>query len=192
MPLQLCETTLAVICQDGSVWTIGDCTTPIKHLHCAPARQLRDGDAQTAKDGKRKTMAVCTANGPTHMGVVLDNGDLLMRGEYKRGQLGRDPAWKQPEHPRRDITLSLQDVFVGEKVLQMACGSRHTAVVTSSRRIMTCGDNQFGQLGDRRPCPTSESTHRSPAWRHELDYVQLYPTDTVGVCQRVHVHSGLA
>jgi hypothetical protein len=33
MPLQLCETTLAVICQDGSLWTIGDCTPPIKHLH---------------------------------------------------------------------------------------------------------------------------------------------------------------
>ena len=178
MPLQLCETTLAVICQDGSLWTIGDCTPPIKHLHCAPARKLRDGDAQTAKDGKRKTMAVCAANGPAHMGVVLDNGELLMRGKYNRGQLGRDPAWEQPDHLLRDVTLSLRDVFVGEKVLQVACGSQHTVVVTSSRRIMTCGDNQFGQLGDRRPCPASEFTHRSPAWRHELDYVHLYPTDT--------------
>ena len=174
MPLQLCQSTLSVICQDGSVWTMGDRT----HLPCAPARKLRQGDAQTAKDGKRKTMAVCAANGPAHMGVVLDNGELLMRGEYKRGQLGLDPAWMQLDRGLGAIALSLQNVLVGEKVLQVACGAQHTAVVTSSQRIMTCGDNTFGQLGDRSPCPESEFTPRSPAWRHELDYVQLYPTDT--------------
>ena len=57
---KLCETTLTVICQDGSVWTMGDRT----RLPCAPARKLREADAQTAKDGKRKTMAVTPSRLP--------------------------------------------------------------------------------------------------------------------------------
>lgn len=44
-------------------------------------------------------------------------------------------------------------------VVSIECGGFHTVALTREGRLFVCGDNSFGQLGDGRKHPNSNSMH---------------------------------
>lgn len=78
--------------------------------------------------------------GSYHTAAVTGNGDLYTWGGGMYGKLGHgDEAGHAT--PKR------VEALVGATVAQIACGSRHTAIVTASGALYTWGDKENGVAG---------------------------------------------
>lgn len=87
--------------------------------------------------GQVVSMVTC---GSYHTAAVTGNGDLYTWGGGMYGKLGHgDEAGHST--PKR------VEALVGLAVSQIACGSRHTAIITSSGAIYTWGDKENGVAG---------------------------------------------
>mmetsp|Transcript_53125 Transcript_53125/g.60193 ORF Transcript_53125/g.60193 Transcript_53125/m.60193 type:complete len:609 (-) Transcript_53125:2595-4421(-) len=87
--------------------------------------------------GQVVSMVTC---GSYHTAAVTGNGDLYTWGGGMYGKLGHgDEAGHST--PKR------VDALIGLAVNQIACGSRHTAIITSSGAIYTWGDKENGVTG---------------------------------------------
>jgi alpha-tubulin suppressor-like RCC1 family protein len=82
------------------------------------------------------------AAGGSHTGIVTEAGDLLMCGLGSYGRLGLGD-----EEDRTTPTLVPRAEFGDEAVLMVACGTRHTAVVTEGGGVYTFGEGRWGRLG---------------------------------------------
>lgn len=78
--------------------------------------------------------------GSYHTAAVASNGDLFTWGGGMYGKLGHGDE-SGHSTPRRVEGL------VGLTVSQIACGSRHTAVLTSTGALYTWGDKENGVAG---------------------------------------------
>ena len=78
--------------------------------------------------------------GSYHTAAVTGNGDLYTWGGGMYGKLGHG---NEAGHS----TPKRVDALVGLAVSQIACGSRHTAIITSSGAIYTWGDKENGVTG---------------------------------------------
>eukprot|EP00536_Pseudo-nitzschia_multiseries_P017830 jgi/Psemu1/264537/estExt_Genewise1Plus.C_18540006 len=78
--------------------------------------------------------------GSYHTAAVAGNGDLYTWGGGMYGKLGHG---NEAGHS----TPKRVDALKGLTVSQIACGSRHTAIVTSSGAIYTWGDKENGVVG---------------------------------------------
>jgi len=78
--------------------------------------------------------------GSYHTAAVANNGDLYTWGGGMYGKLGHG---NETGHsiPRR------VEALVGTGVAQIACGSRHTAIITTSGALYTWGDKENGVAG---------------------------------------------
>lgn len=84
--------------------------------------------------------------GKTHVGAVTSYGRLFMWGNNNFGQIG-DGTLSLSIKPV-DITLMFNLEF-GEKIIMLDLGFSHSLAVTSSNRIFSWGNNEFGQLGNK-------------------------------------------
>jgi alpha-tubulin suppressor-like RCC1 family protein len=77
--------------------------------------------------------------GYKHVGVVTDEGQLLMAGNNKEGQLGIG----------NNISSArlIVNNYLTEKIEEVACGTNHTLVLTHSGKLFGFGTNMKGQLG---------------------------------------------
>ena len=50
----------------------------------------------------------------------------------------------------------------GSKLIQVACGRRHTVVLDEHGRIWTLGENKYGQLGRKTVDPPTSNTSTEP------------------------------
>tara|TARA_B100001142_G_scaffold325496_1_gene379190 strand:+ start:133 stop:1521 length:1389 start_codon:yes stop_codon:yes gene_type:complete len=82
------------------------------------------------------------AAGNDHTGIVTEAGDLLMCGLGGDGRLGLGE-----EETRATPTLVARTAFDCEAVLMVACGGKHTVVVTEGGGVYTFGKGGWGQLG---------------------------------------------
>ncbi|MBE36334.1 MAG: hypothetical protein CMI16_12400 [Opitutaceae bacterium] len=82
------------------------------------------------------------AAGYNHTGIVTEAGDLFMCGAGENGRLGLGD-----KDNRTTPTLVARAEFDGEAVLMVACGERHTAVLTEGGVVYTFGEGDYGQLG---------------------------------------------
>ena len=87
--------------------------------------------------GQVVSMVTC---GSYHTAAVTGNGDLYTWGGGMYGKLGHG---NEAGHS----TPKRVDALVGLAVSQIACGSRHTAIITSSGAIYTWGDKENGVTG---------------------------------------------
>ncbi|KAG7338173.1 regulator of chromosome condensation RCC1 repeat protein [Nitzschia inconspicua] len=78
--------------------------------------------------------------GSYHTAAVTGNGDLYTWGGGMYGKLGHG---NEAGHS----TPKRVEALVGLNVSQIACGSRHTAIITSSGAIYTWGDKENGVAG---------------------------------------------
>lgn len=89
-------------------------------------------------------------------------------GTKNDGQLGLGQGKDESLSPR-EVTLPLE---CDERVVDAAAGCYHSAVLTSHRRVMTFGLNNYGQLG--RSGITTGPVPRSPAGSAEVDTLNNY------------------
>lgn len=84
------------------------------------------------------------ACGSTHSAAVTDSGQLYTWGFNSFGQLGVGNC--------KHETIPRLVTFPSEKlrVSGVACGAYHTLILMTNGELMSCGRNEFGQLG----CPS--------------------------------------
>jgi alpha-tubulin suppressor-like RCC1 family protein len=80
------------------------------------------------------------AAGLAHTAAVSDTGELMTCGKAAHGRLGRGAA-------TTDIGLVGPVLGIPRRVVRVACGGFHTAVLSSAREVYTFGRNDQGQLG---------------------------------------------
>ncbi|GAY36554.1 hypothetical protein CUMW_022910 [Citrus unshiu] len=90
------------------------------------------------------------ALGWNHALVLTGDGEVLMLGGSHHGMLS-DPERVISTRP---LSVALEKVsnLDGVKVIQIAAGAEHSAVVTENRAIMTWGWGEHGQLGLGNTC----------------------------------------
>mmetsp|Transcript_29055 Transcript_29055/g.41088 ORF Transcript_29055/g.41088 Transcript_29055/m.41088 type:complete len:593 (-) Transcript_29055:1722-3500(-) len=109
-----------------------------------------DQDEPTYVDALRGVGVRQIACGSGHTVVLTIDGEVYTWGRGDDGRLGHgDNGWKYV--PR--ITQSL----AGQVVVQVTCGSYHTAAVTGNGDLYTWGGGMYGKLGHG-----SESGHSTP------------------------------
>jgi alpha-tubulin suppressor-like RCC1 family protein len=87
------------------------------------------------------------AAGLRHSAAVTEYGKVFMWGEGKFGQLGLS---KREDVVGRPVCISdLPDnhFFGQQRVIQVACGSRHSIFLTEIGEVWTTGWGKYGQLG---------------------------------------------
>lgn len=99
-----------------------------------------DQDEPTYVDALRGVGVQQIACGSGHTVVLTTEGEVYTWGRGDDGRLGHgDNGWKYV--PR--ITNSLS----GTTVVQVTCGSYHTAAVTQNGELYTWGGGMYGKLG---------------------------------------------
>ncbi|XP_076163847.1 uncharacterized protein LOC143144872 isoform X2 [Ptiloglossa arizonensis] len=87
--------------------------------------------------------AAYVACGGHHTIILAENGSLYCTGNNSSGQLGLGATITELYTPKHLPQGALQD----EAVTRVACGESHTAIVTESGKLFTCGDGRYGKLG---------------------------------------------
>jgi len=83
--------------------------------------------------------------GGAHSSALTSSGRLFTWGDNEYGQLG-DETTIQRNTPI-DITASF-NLNEDETIIQVSLGGAHSSALTSTGRLFTWGDNEYGQLGD--------------------------------------------
>ncbi|KAK1127849.1 hypothetical protein K0M31_003340 [Melipona bicolor] len=104
--------------------------------------------------------AVHVACGGHHTVILAENGSLYCTGSNSTGQLGLGTKMTELHTPK----LLPRGALRNEKIARVSCGESHTAVVTESGKLYTCGDGRHGKLG------LEENENNV----HELTFVQRY------------------
>ena len=86
----------------------------------------------------------------SHVGALSRyDGRFFTWGDNTRGQLGNGKSCVDAQSPKQVmfyICISGLKCLM-PPVAQVCCGRKHTIILTQCGRIMTCGDNAYGQLG---------------------------------------------
>ncbi|CAN0285211.1 unnamed protein product, partial [Discosporangium mesarthrocarpum] len=80
--------------------------------------------------------------GSYHTAAVTDTGELYTWGGGMYGKLGHGNEKGHPQPSRVDYLVE-----EGVRVTQIACGSRHTVVLTDKGQVYTWGDKENGVVG---------------------------------------------
>jgi alpha-tubulin suppressor-like RCC1 family protein len=94
-------------------------------------------------------------SGPEHLMAIMSDGEVYSMGKNMYGQLGIGSKEK-------DVT-SLTKVagLEGRKILRIACGRRHTVFVDQMGNALTCGSDQWLQLGRGETWKTAKERRRA-------------------------------
>ncbi|XP_043510230.1 X-linked retinitis pigmentosa GTPase regulator-like [Frieseomelitta varia] len=104
--------------------------------------------------------ALHVACGGHHTVILAENGSLYCTGSNSTGQLGLGTNLTDLHTPK----LLPRGALRNERIARVSCGESHTAVVTESGKLYTCGDGRHGKLG------LEENENNV----HELTFVQRY------------------
>ncbi|XP_078617529.1 uncharacterized protein LOC144885472 isoform X2 [Branchiostoma floridae x Branchiostoma japonicum] len=93
--------------------------------------------------------------GSRHSFAWLTNGKCYSFGNNYYAQLAYN--FRIQNYKENQLRPTLLEMFVHRKVVQVACGDRHTLFLTQEGRVASCGNNANGQLGTGEPsdmvCP---------------------------------------
>ena len=131
----------------------------------------------------------CVSAGGAHSALLTAAGELYTWGAKGGGRLGLGPLPTNQPLPR----LVRLPGGVGLRIVQVACGSRHTLMLTEVGSAFSCGANDYGQLGTgvargraanaRVPVPVLSPIHAAAAAASDSD--DAYEADAGGEAEMV-------
>ena len=129
--------------EHGEVWyfgqrgaSLGQRGAPLGH---------GDDELQPARVGGHEqfgALVVLVATADLHCAAVAADGSLHTWGDAGFGQLGHGDLTVRTRPERLGTEL-----FGGSRAVHVACGKRHTIIVTAAGRVLTCGKGRNGRLG---------------------------------------------
>lgn len=122
----------------------------------APAKGDERVSVPTTPEFLRNESVVSVSAGLFHSATVTRGGELITFG---CGRFGQSLSSERCDDKRK-VCVGRWKPPDGARLVKVACGRRHTAVLDESGRIWTFGDNKYGQLG--RAVPSGDSSDPTP------------------------------
>ncbi|XP_072751495.1 uncharacterized protein [Anoplolepis gracilipes] len=122
--------------------------------------------------------ALHIACGGHHTLVLAENGNIYCSGSNASGQLGMGTNVNEIHMPKHLARGSLRN----EKIVKIACGESHSAILTELGKLFTCGDGRHGKLG------LEENENNVHEVTFAAKYQELFITDVAcGGCHTILV-----
>jgi hypothetical protein len=102
---------------------------------------LKQLDPNKVQGISEKVIQVCC--GFNHSMALTENGFAYSWGQNDCGQLGFNNIKSSDEAK----LLTVEESKIKQKFLQIACGERHSLLLSTNKKVYAFGSNEFGQLG---------------------------------------------